>query len=299
VVEFNAASGEITRIDPDSGPVRVAGGANPDAVVPDPQVQTRVIAPVQAYVDRLDTRVIARSEVALNGLRKQVRSKETNAGNLVADSLLSEARRLCGKFGVKAPAAALANGGSIRNNTIIAAGQITERDTYDVVPFPNFLAVIENVSVATFKNLLENAVSRIDKAGKPAGSGTGRFAQIAGFSFEYDPTRPAIEIDSAGRIVTPGARVTRVVLDNETKLIDDGIIVVDSTYTLAVASIDFLARGGDQYPFRNLPYTNFYITYQEALNNYIRQTLGGVITAVDYPEGGNNRIVRRPDKNGS
>ena len=295
VVDFDATTGEVINIDPDSGPVRVAGGANPDAVMPDPEVQTQVTAPVQAFVDTLGTNVIARSEVALNGIRKHVRSKETNAGNLVADSLLSEARRLSGNFGVKAPAIALTNGGSIRNNTIISAGEISERDTYDIVPFPNFLSVIEKVSVATLKDLLENAVSRIDKDGNPAGSGTGRFAQIAGFAFEYDSSRQAIEIDKDGSIVTPGERVTGVILDDGTKLIDNGTFVVDPTYTLAIASIDFLARGGDQYLFRDLPYTSLYITYQEALSYYIRQGLGGVITEIDYPEGGNGRIARRPN----
>ena len=57
------------------------------------------------------------------------------------------------------------------------------------------------------------------------------------------------------------------------------------------------ARGGDQYPFRDLPYINLYITYQDALGNYIRQDLSGVITAVDYPEGGKGRIARLPDTN--
>jgi len=297
IVDFDDTSGEITRIDPDSGPVRVAGGANPDAVMPDPIVQAQVTAPVQAFVDTLETNVIAKSEVALDGLRKHVRSKETNAGNLVADALLSEARRLSDNFGVKAPAIALTNGGSIRNNTIIAAGDISERDTYDIVPFPNFLSVFEKVPVTTLKDLLENAVSRIDTDGNSAGSGTGRFAQVAGFCFEYDPSRQAIEIDNDGSIVTPGDRVTKVILDDGTILIDDGIIVVDSTDTLDIVTVDFLARGGDQYPFHDLAFTHLYITYQEALSNYIRQGLGGVITAADYPEGGKGRIARLPDIN--
>jgi 5'-nucleotidase len=299
IVGFDDATGEITSIDPDSGPVRVAGGANSDAVMPDPIVQAQVIVPVKAFVDILETSVIARSEVALDGIRKNVRAKETNAGNLVADSLLSEARRLSGEFGVTAPAIALTNGGSIRNNTILPAGTITERDTYDIVPFPNFLSVFEKVSVTTLKDLLENAVSRIDTVGNPAGSGTGRFAQVAGFSFEYNPSRQAIEIDNNGNIVTPGERVTRLILDDETILIDDGSIVVDPSYSLAIATIDFLARGGDQYPFGDLPFTNLYITYQEALSHYIRQGLGGEITAVDYPEGGKGRIAKLPDTKGS
>ena len=297
MVDFDKTTGEITRIDPDSGPIRVAGGAHPDAVMPDPQVNAQVTEPVKAFVAKLETNVIARSEVALDGIRMNVRSKETNAGNLVADALLSEARRQSGNFGVKAPTIALTSGGSIRNNTIIPAGKISERDTYEIVPFPDFLSVFEKVSLTTFKDLLENAVSRIDSEGHTTGAGTGRFAHIAGFSFEFDPSRQAIEIDNDGNIVTPGERITRVILDDETKLIDAGTMVVDPSYTLAIATIDYLARGGDQYPFGELPFINLYITYQDALSNYIRQSLGGVITAVDYPEGGKGRIARLPNTN--
>ena len=295
IVEFDKTSGDITKIDPGSGPIRVAGGANPDAVVPDPEVQAQVTGPVQAFVSKLEKNIIARSEVGLDGIRKNVRSQETNAGNLVADALLSEARRIAGNFGFKAPAIALTNGGSIRNNTIIPAGKISERDTYDILPFPDFLAVFEKVPLTTFKNLLENAVSRIDKDGQTTGSGTGRFAHVAGFSFEYDPSRQALKIDNDGNIVTPGERVTKVILNDRTKLIDAGKMVVDPTYTLAIATIDYLAHGGDQYPFGKLPFNNLYITFQDALGNFIRQNLGGVITAVDYPEGGKGRIARLPD----
>jgi 5'-nucleotidase len=292
-VDFDITTGDITRINSDSGPIRVVGGLHPDAVKPDPEVQSQVTEPVRTYVNKLEKNVIARSEVALNGKRNNVRSKETNIGSLVADSLLSEARRLSASLGFKAPAIALTNGGGIRNNTIIPAGEISERDTYDIAPFANFVIVFENVSVTTLKILLENAVSRIDSQGNPAGSGTGRFSQVAGFSFEYDPSRQALEIDHDGQIVTPGKRITRVVLDDKTQLIEDGIIVAAPSYTLAVATTDFLARGGDQYPFGDLPYINLYITYQEALSNYIRHGLGGVITTVDYPEGGKGRIASR------
>ena len=72
-------------------------------------------------------------------------------------------------------------------------------------------------------------------------------------------------------------------------------MVVDPSYTLAIATIDYLALGGDQYPFGGLPFSNLYINYQDALGNYIQQSLGGVISAVDYPVGGNGRIVKLPD----
>jgi 5'-nucleotidase len=55
IVDFDKTTGEITRIDPVSGPVRVAGGANPDAVMPDPEVQAQVTGPVQAFVATLET----------------------------------------------------------------------------------------------------------------------------------------------------------------------------------------------------------------------------------------------------
>ena len=39
------------------------------------------------------------------------------------------------------------------------------------------------------------------------------------------------------------------------------------------------------------------ILLKDALGNSIRQGLGGVITAIDYPEGGKGPITRLPDTN--
>jgi 5'-nucleotidase len=35
-------------------------------------------------------------------------------------------------------------------------------------------------------------------------------------------------------------------------------------------------------------------TYQQALSNYIQDGLGGLISAADYPEGGEGRITELP-----
>ena len=59
-----------------------------------------------------------------------------------------------------------------------------------------------------------------------------------------------------------------------------------------IATIDFLVRGGDQYPYRDAPFVPVGVTYQQALSNYIQQALAGLITAADYPEGGEGRILR-------
>jgi len=61
---------------------------------------------------------------------------------------------------------------------------------------------------------------------------------------------------------------------------------------LTVATIDFLARGGDRYPFSGAPFTTLGVTYQQALYNFLTVGLGGVITSTDYPEGGEGRITR-------
>jgi len=47
-------------------------------------------------------------------------------------------------------------------------------------------------------------------------------------------------------------------------------------------------------PDRGAPFTNIGVTFQQALANYIQMGLAGTITAADYPEGGEGRIVRLP-----
>ena len=58
-----------------------------------------------------------------------------------------------------------------------------------------------------------------------------------------------------------------------------------------MATVDFLARGGDQYPYRGARFTRLGVTYQQALVNFIREGLDGRITAAAYPEGGQGRIT--------
>lgn len=266
-----------------SGPVRVAGGANPDAVEPDPEVQALVVDPIVAELADMANNVIAQSEVALDGTRVNVRGQETNEGNLIADSLLWQATQLAASFGAPTPDVALQNGGGIRNDSIIGPGNITELDTFDMVPFANFVSIVHEIPREQFKEILENAVSRVE-------FGDGRFAQIAGFSYTYDATGTPQELDADGNVVTPGTRVLEVVLDDGTVIVSGG--VVQPGDPLAIATIDFLARGGDQYPFRGAEFTTVGVSYQQGLFNYIVDSLFGLITAADYPEGGEGRITR-------
>ncbi|MDX1430641.1 MAG: 5'-nucleotidase, partial [Rhodothermales bacterium] len=179
------------------------------------------------------------------------------------------------------------NGGGIRNDNVIPAGPITELNTFEMVPFSNFVSIIPDISRAQFKEILENAVSRTQPGDVPGGSG--RFAQISGFAFEWDPTGTAQSLNEDGTVATPGTRIQSVVLDDGTAIVTDGSVVDGPA--VVVATIDFLARGGDEYPFRGADFTTVGVTYQQALANYLVDALGGVISAADYPEGGEGRIV--------
>ncbi|MGH8827208.1 MAG: bifunctional metallophosphatase/5'-nucleotidase, partial [Jiangellaceae bacterium] len=240
VVTFNRA-GEVVSIGEESAPIRVSGAA-PDAVAPDPHVQADVVDPVQAFVENLANNVVAQSEVALEGRRDPgVRTQETNLGNLIADALLFTGRQKAAEFGVVPADIALQNGGGIRNNSLIPAGPLTELTTFDIAPFSNFVSVVPDVPRAQFKEILENAISSMPTA-------DGRFAQVAGFSFSYDTTQPAQVVDNAGTVLSPGSRVMDVVLDDGTVIVQGGAVVDGPG--IAVATNDFSARGGDQYPFR-------------------------------------------------
>lgn len=286
VVEFDN-NGNV--VDWAGGPIRVVSTVFSDGVPENRRMLREVVVPVQAFVADLANNVIATSQVDLNGLRDPgVRTMETNEGNLIADSQLWQAQLLASSFGVDTPQVALQNGGGIRNDSIIPAGDITELDTFDMVPFPNFLTVVPDVPRSQFKDILENAVSRLEFV-------DGRFAQVAGLSFTWNPAGTPQVLNPDGTVVTPGTRVRDVVLDDGTPIVIGGLVQAGNPIDIAI--MDFLARGGDAYPFRGAPFTVLGVSHQQTLFNYIAAEvadggLGSLITAAEHPEGGEGRITR-------
>jgi 5'-nucleotidase/UDP-sugar diphosphatase len=238
--------------------------------------------------------VIGTSEVDLDGQRNSVRSMETNEGDLIADALKWQAEQVAADYGVPTPDVALQNGGGIRNNTVIPAGDITELDTFDMVPFPNFVSMVPAIPRSQFKEILENAVACTQSHDFEVNPdcGSGRFAQVSGFSFEWSASGTGQILDAGGNVLVPGTRVLDVILNDGTVIVSGGVVVPG--LAVNVATIDFLAKDGDQYPFRGAPFTTLGFTYQQALSNYIVEGLGGVISAADYPEGGEGRITNLP-----
>jgi 5'-nucleotidase len=290
VAGFDAA-GNLVTVDSTSGPRRVSNIA-PDALAEDATVLAQVTAPVQAANANLVNIVIGQTNVTLdsrNGTPVSVRAQETNLGNLVADSLLWQARREAGIAGVPLPVVALQNGGGLRLNVLRNPGNIDRKYTTDMLPFGNRLAIVQGVTPAILKATLENAVAAV--AGTPgAVSGTGRFAQISGMRFVWDANGQAR--NPADPTATPGSRIREVVLADGRVIVRNGVIVPNAP-TITIATLDFLTTGGDQYPLQGLPTTITSGTNEQALANYITSALGGQVTSTRYPNQVSGRITRR------
>ena len=82
------------------------------------------------------------------------------------------------------PTVALTNGGGIRGDRTYPAGTVlTRKDILTELPFGN-VTVLAEVTGADLLAALENGVSQVE-------DGAGRFPQVSGLSFTYDPARPA------------------------------------------------------------------------------------------------------------
>lgn len=263
----------VPMIDTGTGMRRVSGAAaDADRVAPDATLFSTVVQPVQDFIAALNASVIGFSEVLLNGARgvagpegefaQGLRNAETNLGNLVADAL---------RF-VAGTDVALQNGGGVRAS--IEAGDVSVGDTFNVLPFTNLVVAAQTMTAEQLRAVLEHGFGNAT----PTGVADGRFPQLSGLRVEYDSTLPA------------GSRILSLVLDDGTVLVRNGEVVAGAR-SVSFATIDFLANGGDGYPFAALGVgfenaTNS-ITYQEALERFILAPageggLGGFISAQMY-----------------
>jgi 2',3'-cyclic-nucleotide 2'-phosphodiesterase (5'-nucleotidase family) len=125
---------------------------------------------VSAIVDKYNKKVhaaldeiIGKTEVDLDG--ENARKKETNFGNLVADSI----RHATGAQ------VAIINGGSIKMS--IPKGKISIYDIYSALPFDNY-AIAVTMNGKQIKEALEHGVSLSDQE-------DGGFPQVSGLEFTY------------------------------------------------------------------------------------------------------------------
>ncbi len=191
------------------------------AYQPDKEVADGIVAIESGQLPVLETK-IGVANVTLSSERAPgVRTQEMPLGTLVAEAYRQSA----------GAEIAIANGGDIRED--LKAGDITKGEVISILPFGNNLQV-KLVTPAILKAALENGVSGIvlNAQGKidQEKSAQGRFPQIAGFQFTYDPQRPV------------GERVLAMVLDNGKSLALD-----DSKTQITLAGSNYVMSGGDYY----------------------------------------------------
>lgn len=130
-------------------------------------------------------------------------------GNLVADAMLDRVK----DQGIDV---AIANSGGLRAS--IDAGEVTMGEVLTVLPFQNTLSTFQ-VTGAQLIEALENGVSQHEE-------GAGRFPQVAGMSFAFDPKAEA------------GSRISDVMVAGEP---------IDLEKTYGAVSNNYVRNGGDGY----------------------------------------------------
>ncbi len=226
-VGFNAA-GEVVGAEAESTVTPIwADGlgsraplAGEGAEIPaDAGFQTKITDVYKPPIAALQATKIGATAVLLDGARANVRTRETNLGDLIADTL-RERILAAADNNPNRPVVAITNGGGIRAS--INAGDVTVGNVLEVLPFGNTIAYVD-LNGAQLLAALENGVSLAPAEG-------GRFPQIAGLRIAYIPRRPA------------GNRVIRVEV-----LEGSAYVPLDTNKGYRVATNNFMMTGGDGY----------------------------------------------------
>jgi 5'-nucleotidase len=198
-VTFNDA-GEI--IETVGEPIVLDGG-----VVEDDSTKAR-ISELAAPLDEIRNKVVASSGGLINGDRATCRIEECTMGNLIADAMLA-------RVASQGISIAFANSGGIRAS--IDEGEVTMGEVLSVLPFQNTLSTFEARGQVII-DALENGVSQVEGV-------AGRFPQVAGLTFKWDPT-----------IAPNEGRIVEVLVTG---------IPIDPNAIYGVVTNNFVRNGGD------------------------------------------------------
>ncbi|PAX53222.1 choice-of-anchor I family protein [Brunnivagina elsteri] len=218
----------------------------------DPEVKAITDALRQVIVKQ-DGNFFGTTTEFLNGTRSDVRTQETNLGNLTADANLDYGKRLDPTVVVS-----IKNGGGIRNDigrvftptgAIQAVklapegnplsgkpeGGISQPDLQNALSFNNALTLV-TVTAEQLKQVLEHGV-----AATASGATPGQFPQIAGVSFSFDSTKAAGQRIQNAAILNDDGTLREV-------LVKDGQVQGNKNRGIRIVTLGFLADGGDNYP---------------------------------------------------
>lgn len=202
-----------------------------------PKIAAMVKEIKQKYDAENAVEVVSNSPVELNGDRENVRVRETNLGNVVADSLYQY-----GQTGFSHPTdIAVTNGGGLRE-TIAKGKPITKGNVIAVLPFGNTISQIQVTGQQVFDMFEKSlgSILQVDKAGKtvldengqPLLEPSGGFLQVSGAKVYYDTN------------LTAGKRVLAIQVKNRATGLYEKLDLEKIYY---LATNDFLAAGGDGY----------------------------------------------------
>lgn len=180
------------------------------SVTPDPVITARV-KELAGPIDALKAKVVAEAGAAIDGARENCRQVECQMGNLVADAMLA-------RVADQGISIAFENGGGLRAS--IDAGEVTMGEVLMVLPFQNTLSTF-TVTGAEVVEALENGVSQLE-------DGAGRFLQVAGLKYSFDPAKPA------------GARVSDVLVAK-----GQDWVAIEPATAYGVVSNNYVRSGGD------------------------------------------------------
>ncbi|CRL11032.1 Trifunctional nucleotide phosphoesterase protein YfkN precursor [Phaeobacter italicus] len=172
------------------------------------------IAELAKPLDEIRTKVVAEASAAVEGDRSICRVQECEMGNLVADAMLDRVKD-------QGVSIAIANSGGIRAS--LEPGEVTMGEVLTILPFQNTLSTFE-ISGEGVVAALENGVSQVEEV-------KGRFPQVAGLKFTWDPS------------VAPNEGRVQEVMVAE----GDGYVAIDPAKTYVVVTNNYVRNGGDGY----------------------------------------------------
>ncbi|AXT33860.1 multifunctional 2',3'-cyclic-nucleotide 2'-phosphodiesterase/5'-nucleotidase/3'-nucleotidase [Phaeobacter sp. LSS9] len=185
-----------------------------DGTVTEDEGTVARIAELAKPLDEIRNKVVAESAEAVDGDRNNCRVQECQMGNLVADAMLDRVKD-------QGVSIAIANSGGIRAS--LEPGEVTMGEVLTVLPFQNTLSTFEITGEEVIA-ALENGVSQVEEI-------KGRFPQVAGLKFTWDP-----------KVAPNEGRIQDVMVGE-----GDSFAPIDPAKTYVVVTNNYVRNGGDGY----------------------------------------------------
>jgi 5'-nucleotidase len=208
--------GELNVVFDDDGNIKSAMGEPiimDGSVTEDAATKAR-ISELAGPLEEIRQKVVAQSGSSIDGNRDNCRVKECEMGDLVADAMLDRVKN-------QGVSIAIANAGGIRAS--IDTGPVTMGEVLGVLPFKNTLATFE-IKGSGVIAALENGVSQVEEV-------KGRFPQVAGLRFVWDPS-----------IAPNEGRIQEVLVNEGGKWVP-----IDPDKIYGVVTNNYVRSGGDGY----------------------------------------------------